>query len=109
MNLEKVLIFLMSISLHFGGKNNIKYMKYIYREEHTVYVDYEIEIDEELFIERGISPYDDVEVSEFIKQNYLELQPESTEWWISAQEGTFTQLVGTRPDDEDSEESINWL
>ena len=50
-----------------------------------------------------------MEVSEFIKQNYLELQPESTEWWVSAQEGTFTQLVGTRTDDSDSEESINWI
>jgi hypothetical protein len=109
MSSEKDLIFLMSISLHFGGKNNIKHMRYIYREEHTVYVDYEIEIDEELLIERGISPYDDMEVSEFIKHNYLELQPESTEWWISAQEGTFTQLVGTRPDGDDSEESISWI
>jgi hypothetical protein len=90
-------------------KKNIKYMRYIYREEHTVYVDYEIEIDDEYLVERGISPYDDFEISEHIKSNYLTLQKDSTEWWISAQEGTFQILVGTRPDGDDSEESINWI
>jgi len=84
-------------------------MKYIYRESHTVYVDYEIELNEEQLTESGVSPYDDIEISEFIKANYLELQPNSTEWWISAQEGSFESNVGIRPDDDDSENSIKWI
>ena len=84
-------------------------MRYIYREEHIVYVDYEIELDDEYLIERGISPYDDIAISEHIKSNFQDLQKESTEWWISAQQGNFQQLVGLRPDGDDSEESINWI
>jgi len=84
-------------------------MKYIYREEHTVYVDYEIEISDEDLVEQGVSPYDDIEISEYIKNNYLELQKESTEWWISAQEETFVAKVGIRSDGDDSEESIKWI
>ena len=84
-------------------------MKYIYREEHIVYVDYEIEISDEDLVEQGVSPYDDIEISEYIKDNYLELQKESTEWWISAQEETFVSKVGTRTDGDDSEKSIKWI
>lgn len=84
-------------------------MKYIYREEHIVYVDYEIEISDEDLVEQGVSPYDDIEISEYIKDNYLELQKESTEWWISAQEETFVAKVGTRTDGDDSEKSIKWI
>jgi hypothetical protein len=84
-------------------------MKYIYREEHIVYVDYEIEISDEDLVEQGVSPYDDIEISEYIKNNYLELQKESTEWWISAQEETFVPKVGIRPDGDDSESSIKWI
>ena len=84
-------------------------MKYIYRESHTVYVDYEIELNEEQLIESGVSPYDDIEISEYIKSNYLSLQPNSTEWWISAQEGTFEKNVGIFSENDDSENSIKWI
>jgi|LauGreDrversion4_2_1035121.scaffolds.fasta_scaffold83464_2 hypothetical protein len=109
MNLEKVLIYLMSIFLHFGGKNNIKHMRYIYREEHMVYVDYEIKLDDIKLAENGVNPYDDLEISQYIKDNFLKLQKESTEWWISAQENNFERKVGERPEGDDSENSIRWI
>jgi hypothetical protein len=89
------------------GNKNIK--RYIYREMHNVYVDYEIELNDEQLVEAGISPYDDIEISEYIRSNYLKLQPNSTEWWISAQEQSFEANVGIRPDDDDSENSIKWM
>lgn len=84
-------------------------MKYIYREIHSVYVDYEIELTEEKLIESGVSPYDDIEISKFIKSNYIDLQPNSTEWWISAQEGNYEVKVGSRPIEDDSENEIKWI
>jgi hypothetical protein len=84
-------------------------MRYIYREEHRVFVDYEITLTDEELVDRGISPYDDLEISEYIKQNFLEIQPESTEWWISAQEQDFVAKVGIRESDDDSEATIKWI
>jgi hypothetical protein len=84
-------------------------MRYIYREEHRVFVDYEITLTDEELLDRGISPYDDLEISEYIKQNFLEIQPESTEWWISAQEQDFVAKVGIRESDDDSESTIKWI
>lgn len=84
-------------------------MRYIYREEHRVFVDYEITLTDEELVDKGISPYDDLEISEYIKQNFLEIQPESTEWWISAQEQDFVTKVGIRESDDDSESTIKWI
>lgn len=84
-------------------------MRYIYREEHMVYVDYEINLDDIKLAELGVNPYDDLEISEYIKENFFNLQKESTEWWVSAQEGTFEKKVGERPDGDDSENSIRWI
>lgn len=84
-------------------------MRYIYREEHRVFVDYEITLTDEELVNKGISPYDDLEISEYIKQNFLEIQPESTEWWISAQEQDFVTKVGIRESDDDSESTIKWI
>lgn len=84
-------------------------MRYIYREEHRVFVDYEITLTDEELVNKGISPYDDLEISEYIKQNFLEIQPESTEWWISAQEQDFVAKVGIRESDDDSESTIKWI
>jgi len=74
-----------------------------------VYVDYEIKLDDIKLAELGVNPYDDLEISEYIKENFFNLQKESTEWWISAQEGTFEKKVGERPDGDDSENSIRWI
>lgn len=84
-------------------------MKYIYREQHTVLVDYEIDLDDEQLIELGINPHDSTEVAEYIKDFHQELNPESTEWWISAQLNNAPKLVGIRPEGDDSEEAINWI
>jgi hypothetical protein len=84
-------------------------MRYIYREEHRVFVDYEITLTDEELVDKGISPYDDLEISEYIKQNFLEIQPESTEWWISAQEQDFVVKVGIRESDDNSESTIKWI
>jgi hypothetical protein len=84
-------------------------MRYIYREEHRVFVDYEITLSDEELVDKGISPYDDLEISEYIKQNFLEIQPESTEWWISAQEQDFVVKVGIRESDDNSESTIKWI
>jgi hypothetical protein len=84
-------------------------MRYIYREQHTVLVDYEIDLDDEQLIESGINPHNDLEVAEYIKDFHLDLNPESTEWWISAQLNNATKIVGTRPYNDDSEESIKWI
>jgi hypothetical protein len=84
-------------------------MRYIYREEHRVFVDYEINLSDEELVDKGISPYDDLEISEYIKQNFLEIQPESTEWWISAQEQDFVVKVGIRESDDNSESTIKWI
>lgn len=109
MSLEKDLIYSMNTFLHFGGKINIKYMRYIYREEHTVYVDFEIQLDDIKLAELGVNPYDDLEISNYIKNNYFELQKNPTEWWISAQENSFEVKVGERPDGDDTENSIRWI
>lgn len=82
-------------------------MKYIYREEHNVYVDYEIDLNDEDLIENGINPYDDIEISNYIKLNFQKLQPESTEWWVSAQENTAVKKVGQVLSE--GEENINWI
>jgi len=84
-------------------------MRYIYREEHRVFVDYEITLTDEELVDKGISPYDDLEISEYIKQNFLEIQPESTEWWVSAQEQDFVAKVGIRESDDNSESTIKWI
>ncbi len=84
-------------------------MRYIYREEHRVFVDYEITLTDEQLIDQGISPYDDLEISQFIKDNFYTLQPESTEWWISAQKQDFVAKVGIRESNDDSEKSIKWI
>jgi len=84
-------------------------MRYIYREEHRVFVDYEITLTDEQLIDQGISPYDDLEISQFIKDNFYTLQPESTEWWISAQQQDFIAKVGIRESNDDSEKSIKWI
>ncbi len=84
-------------------------MRYIYREEHRVFVDYEITLTDEQLIDQGISPYDDLEISQFIKDNFYTLQPESTEWWISAQQQDFVAKVGIRESNDDSEKSIKWI
>jgi len=74
-----------------------------------VYVDYEITLDDLTLAEKGINPYDDLEISEYIKKNFLSLQKDSTEWWISAQEDTFERKVGERPEGDDTENSIRWI
>ena len=84
-------------------------MRYIYREVHTVYVDFEITLHDDELAEKGISPYDDLEIAEYIKQNSQELQTDPTEWWISAQLQNYEQKVGTRPEGDDSEKSIKWI
>ena len=84
-------------------------MRYIYREEHRVFVDYEITLTDEQLIDQGISPYDDLEISQFIKDNFYTLQPESTEWWISAQKQDFVAKVGIRESNDDSEKLIKWI
>ena len=109
MSSERGLICSMNTFLHFGGKINIKDMRYIYREEHMVYVDYEIQLDDIKLAESGVNPYDDLEISDYIKSNFSELQKNPTEWWISAQEDTYEKKVGERPDGDDSENSIRWI
>jgi len=108
MNLEKVLIFLMSISLHFGGKNNIKHMKYIFREIHNVYLDFEIDLSDEFLAENGINPYDDLEITQFIKENHDLLKKDFTEWWVSAQNQDAQIKIGKK-DGGDSEDNIEWI
>jgi hypothetical protein len=84
-------------------------MRYIYREEHKVYVDYEIELSDEDLAENGVNPFDEQQISNYIKHNFIYIQPESSEWWISAQEDSAIKKVGIRPTNDDSEQSINWI
>ncbi len=84
-------------------------MRYIYREQHTVLVDYEINLDDDELIEFGINPHDINEIAQYIREYHADLNPESTEWWVSAQLNNAPKMVGTRPDDDDSEESIKWI
>jgi len=43
-------------------------MKYVLREIHTVYLDFEIEVSDEELAENNINPYDDIEISSFIME-----------------------------------------
>ena len=98
----------MSISLHFGGKNNIKHMKYIFREIHNVYLDFEIDLSDEFLAENGINPYDDLEITQFIKENHDLLKKDFTEWWVSAQNQDAQIKIGKK-DGGDSEDNIEWI
>jgi len=84
-------------------------MRYIYREQHTVLVDHEIELNDEILIENGVNPHNEKDVSEFIRNNFIELNPESTEWWLSSQLNNAPKMVGSRPYNDDSEELIKWI
>lgn len=84
-------------------------MRFIYREEHTVYVDHEIELSDEELIESGVNPHDNSEIKEHIKLNFINLNPDSTEWWVSLQNSDYNQKVGIRPGDSDSEQEIDWI
>lgn len=89
-------------------------MRILYREEHRVFVDFEIDIEEEDLIEAGVDPYDNDQVSGYIKSNFSELQPEPEEWWVSLQHGDYVTKVGIRPDSDVkkknmSEDNIDWI
>ncbi len=84
-------------------------MRFIYREEHIVYVDHEIELSDEELIESGVNPHDNSEIKEHIKLNFNNLNPDSTEWWVSLQNSDYKQMVGIRPGESDSEQEIEWI
>lgn len=89
-------------------------MRILYREEHRVFVDFEIDIEEEELIESGVDPYDNEQLTSYIMINFNELQPEPEEWWVSLQYGDYVRKVGIRQDDDVkrkimSENKINWI
>ena len=69
-------------------------MKYVLREIHTVYLDFEIEVSDEELAENNINPYDDIEISSFIMENSDKFKKEFTEWWVSAQNQNFEVRIG---------------
>ena len=83
-------------------------MKYIFREIHNVYLDFEIDLSDEFLAENGINPYDDLEITQFIKENHDLLKKDFTEWWVSAQNQDAQIKIGKK-DGGDSEDNIEWI
>jgi|LauGreDrversion4_2_1035121.scaffolds.fasta_scaffold3184119_1 hypothetical protein len=83
-------------------------MKYVLREIHTVYLDFEIEVSDEELAENNINPYDDIEISSFIMENSDKFKKEFTEWWVSAQNQNFEVRIG-KLERGTSEEDIDWI
>jgi hypothetical protein len=82
-------------------------MKYTFREIHTVYLDFEIDLSDEFLAQNGVNPYDDLEISQYIKENHDELKKDFTEWWISAQNQDVEVKIGKK--EGDSEDNIEWI
>ena len=82
-------------------------MKFTFREIHTVYLDFEIDLSDEFLAQNGVNPYDDLEISQYIKENHYELKKDFTEWWVSAQNQDFEVKIGKK--EGDSEDNIEWI